>query len=47
MKDVLLLKIKKLSDEFKMELDWFKLNKADIEELERVLGMIKRIYLLR
>jgi hypothetical protein len=47
MRDVLLLKIRALSDEFKMKLDWVKLDKADVPELERVIAMIKRVHLLR
>jgi hypothetical protein len=44
---VLLKKIKSLSIEYKMELDWDKINKADEEELEHILGLMKRIYKLR
>jgi hypothetical protein len=41
---VLLAKIKSLSIDYNMELDWGKINKADEKELEYILGLIKRIY---
>jgi len=44
---VLINKIKSLSDDYGMQLDWDKINNADGEELEHILGLIKRIYKLR
>jgi hypothetical protein len=44
---VLLSTIKSLSIEYKMELDWKKINKADEKELEHILNLMKTIYKLR
>jgi hypothetical protein len=40
----LLAQIQELSNTFEMELKWSKIYTADVLELERVLGMINRVY---
>jgi hypothetical protein len=44
MKDKLIAEIKALATEYEMVLDWPKINRADITELNKILGMIKRVY---
>ena len=43
----LLNQIKELSTKYQMVLDWNKIELQSDDELERILGMIERIYKLR
>ena len=45
--EVLLVEIKRLSEKYEMVLNWDKINNAGLEELEKVLGLIHRVYSLR
>ena len=44
MKNQLLAEIKDLASEYNMVLNWTKVLKADITELTKILGLIKRTY---